>query len=366
MLESDITITESLRIYILANTRPLTTGPQQSGKRQRHEGHSSGSSSNKDVQDNGREQKKRQGEEMSTTQPKLDITSGPVKLYLLTSGTTKNAPLGLINVYTPVIKSKQLAILPQLPLLLATSRPVILAGDFNCIIDVARRSRVTNSKLDATSRFPMETVKDAKLHDVFSTHTDRTQPGGTIRTGIDFLFVTQMFLARSTDVKPVFFSDHCFLLADSHLQDFQRTGEGTWKLNMKLLTPEHIEEVKRYYEDLEYLTVKCHRYYLLHEFPSAILTAVYIPPYAEVKSAFEEVYNSTNSLETEYPEALFIIHDRSTADAISLVLLSFPEHLVNKDTSIRLLFIDYSSAFNTIIPNKFISKFWGGIEAGQH
>eukprot|EP00061_Rhincodon_typus_P015431 g43098.t1 len=59
--------------------------------------------------------------------------------------------------------------------------------------------------------------------------------------------------------------------------------------------------------DLEYLTVRCHPYYLLYEFTSAILTAVYTPPHVEVKNAPDEVYNATNSLETEYPEALFII-----------------------------------------------------------
>ncbi|GCC26957.1 hypothetical protein chiPu_0005377 [Chiloscyllium punctatum] len=47
----------------------------------------------------------------------------------------RNAPLRLINVYAPVGKSERMAVLQQLPLLLATSRPVILAGDFNCIID---------------------------------------------------------------------------------------------------------------------------------------------------------------------------------------------------------------------------------------
>eukprot|EP00061_Rhincodon_typus_P010497 g34837.t1 len=39
-----------------------------------------------------------------------------------------------------------------------------------------------------------------------------------------------------------------------------------------------------------------------------------------------------------------------------LSLHSSLEHLVNKDTYIRLLLIDYSSAFNTIIPTKLFSK----------
>eukprot|EP00061_Rhincodon_typus_P005327 g24699.t1 len=77
---------------------------------------------------------------------------------LLADFTYRITPLRIFNVYAPAVKSKRLAILQQLPLLLATSRPVILAGDFNCIIDSDGRSG-DNSKLDATSRFLMETLK---------------------------------------------------------------------------------------------------------------------------------------------------------------------------------------------------------------
>eukprot|EP00061_Rhincodon_typus_P008566 g31287.t1 len=50
--------------------------------------------------------------------------------------TDMNIPLRVIDVYAPVVQSEELAILQQLPLLLATSRPVILVRDFNCIIDM--------------------------------------------------------------------------------------------------------------------------------------------------------------------------------------------------------------------------------------
>eukprot|EP00061_Rhincodon_typus_P001746 g15654.t1 len=49
-------------------------------------------------------------------------------------------------------------------------------------------------------------------------------------------------------------------------------------------------------------------------------------------------------------------HNKSTADAISLAMHSSLEHLDNKDTYVRLLLIDYSSTFNTIIPSRLISK----------
>eukprot|EP00061_Rhincodon_typus_P016415 g44617.t1 len=100
--------------------------------------------------------------------------------------------------------------------------------------------------------------------------------------------------------------------------------------------------------------------------------AVYIPPHADVKNALDVIY--TNTRETKFPEALFIVagnfnqanlkqgktvsgtlglrgpdrvhvfsrKPRSTEEAISLALYLSLEHLVNKDTYIRLLLIDYS------------------------
>ncbi len=48
---------------------------------------------------------------------------------------------------------------------------------------------------------------------------------------------------------------------------------------------------------------------------------------------------------------------RSTDDAISLVLHSSLTHIDSKNGNyIRLLFIDYSSAFNTIVPTKLAVK----------
>eukprot|EP00061_Rhincodon_typus_P011116 g35904.t1 len=47
---------------------------------------------------------------------------------------------------------------------------------------------------------------------------------------------------------------------------------------------------------------------------------------------------------------------RSTGHTISLALHSSLEHLDNKDTYVKLLLINYSSTFNTIIPSRLISK----------
>ena len=48
--------------------------------------------------------------------------------------------------------------------------------------------------------------------------------------------------------------------------------------------------------------------------------------------------------------------NRSTDDAISISLPTALSHLDKRNTYVRMLFIDYSSAFNTIVPSKLITK----------
>ena len=49
-------------------------------------------------------------------------------------------------------------------------------------------------------------------------------------------------------------------------------------------------------------------------------------------------------------------HNRSTDDTISIALHTALSHLDKRNTYVRMLFIDYSSAFNTIVPSKLITK----------
>ena len=48
--------------------------------------------------------------------------------------------------------------------------------------------------------------------------------------------------------------------------------------------------------------------------------------------------------------------NRSTDDTISIALHTAFSHLNKRNTYVRMLFIDYSSAFNTLVPTKFITK----------
>ena len=48
--------------------------------------------------------------------------------------------------------------------------------------------------------------------------------------------------------------------------------------------------------------------------------------------------------------------NRSVDDAVSVLLHSILQHLEKKDSYARVLFIDFSSAFNTIIPSRMYKK----------
>ncbi len=64
----------------------------------------------------------------------------------------------------------------------------------------------------------------------------------------------------------------------------------------------------------------------------------------------------TSLLNTLDPLQFAYRPNRSTDDAISTTLHLALTHLENKDSYVRMLFIDFSSAFNTIIPQQLINK----------
>jgi hypothetical protein len=67
-------------------------------------------------------------------------------------------------------------------------------------------------------------------------------------------------------------------------------------------------------------------------------------------------------INTIIPEALdpplqFAYHpNRYTDDAISIALHTALPHLDKRNTYVRMLLIDYCSAFNNIVPSKLINK----------
>ncbi len=152
--------------------------------------------------------------------------------------------------------------------------------------------------------------------------------------------------------------------------------------------------------DLEFHTLLCRPFWLPREFTAIIITAVYIPPQANTDQALKELYriiseqeiivpipkkNKITCLNDWRPVALTPIFskcfeklvrdyicsvlpasldplqfayrsNRSTDDAIAFTLHTALSHLENKNTYVRMLFVDYSSAFNTIVPATLVAK----------
>ena len=65
---------------------------------------------------------------------------------------------------------------------------------------------------------------------------------------------------------------------------------------------------------------------------------------------------NTIILETLDPHQFPYHPNRSTDDAISISLHTALSHLDKRNTYVRMLFFDYNSAFNTIVPTKLITK----------
>ena len=60
--------------------------------------------------------------------------------------------------------------------------------------------------------------------------------------------------------------------------------------------------------------------------------------------------------ETLHPLQFAYRPNRATDDSISIALHTALSHLNKRNTYVRMLFIDYSLVFNTIVPSKLINK----------
>ncbi len=189
--------------------------------------------------------------------------------------------------------------------------------------------------------------------------------------------------------------------------------------NKKWCDPRNISILSRSCSPhLEHLSIICRPFYLPREFSAVIATAVYIPPQADTSLALSKLHEelsgyinkhnlATSVIPTSFKKSVIIpvpknskpscLNDyrpvaltstvmkvferllkkhicssipatldplqfayrpnRSTDDAISQVLHSSLTHIDSKNGNyVRLLFIDYSSAFNTIVPSKLAVK----------
>ena len=68
------------------------------------------------------------------------------------------------------------------------------------------------------------------------------------------------------------------------------------------------------------------------------------------------VHTNPTVPETQDPLQFAYHPNRSTDDAISIALNTALSHVDKRNTYVRIIFIDYSSEFNTIVPSNLITK----------
>ena len=90
----------------------------------------------------------------------------------------------------------------------------------------------------------------------------------------------------------------------------------------------------------------------LHDYRPVALTTIVMKCFERVVKSFinSSLPDSLDPLQFAYRA------NRSTDDAIALTLHTALSHLDQRNTYVRILFIDYSSAFNTIVSSKLVVK----------
>ena len=76
-----------------------------------------------------------------------------------------------------------------------------------------------------------------------------------------------------------------------------------------------------------------------------------------IMKCFERLVNdhiTSNIPDTLDPLQFAYRPNRSTDDAIAITLHTAQSHLYKRNTYVRMLFIDYSEAFNTIVTSKLV------------
>lgn len=126
-------------------------------------------------------------------------------------------------------------------------------------------------------------------------------------------------------------------------------------------------------------------YYLPTEFSLVIVTAVYIAPLTNTNKALNQLNGVIDRTDTSRQEDAFIVAGDFTNAKLRTVLpryhqhiscptrdqsslnhgqsevqlpgFQYQKHVDQRDTHMRMLFFDYSLAFNTIVSSKPVTKF---------
>lgn len=147
----------------------------------------------------------------------------------------------LLNIYGFNDKNDRYDLLEDLQSHMLGRVPLVIGGDFNCILSKKDRKRAGQDfKVDKTSVLLQGICRDFKLTDCFKTMHPREEGftwfsgDGARASRIDYIF-TRDCPPTDARLSPVFFSDHLMLSCTLSLSSGVTPGSGLWKLNCSLL-----------------------------------------------------------------------------------------------------------------------------------
>ena len=79
--------------------------------------------------------------------------------------------------------------------------------------------------------------------------------------------------------------------------------------------------------DVEYLSVRCRPFYLPREFTVIIITAVYIPPDANTKTALDSLLTAISTQQRDHPDGVYVIAGDFNKANLKTVLPKFHQHV---------------------------------------
>uniref|UniRef100_A0A8C7IU91 Reverse transcriptase domain-containing protein n=1 Tax=Oncorhynchus kisutch TaxID=8019 RepID=A0A8C7IU91_ONCKI len=165
---------------------------------------------------------------------------------LLANCTFMGRDFNVLNVYGFNDKHDRCTLLEDLQSHMLGRDPLVVGGDFNCVLSRAdRRGAGGDFKVDRSSVLLQGLCRDFKLTDCFKTLHPReegftwTSGDGTRASRIDYLF-TRDCPPTDARITPAFFSDHVMLTCTLSLSSGVTVGRGPWKLNCSLLEDDKV------------------------------------------------------------------------------------------------------------------------------
>ncbi|KAK7922573.1 hypothetical protein WMY93_009475 [Mugilogobius chulae] len=153
--------------------------------------------------------------------------------------------------------------------------------------------------------------------------------------------------------------DSAIAMDNFHLLRADRTAESGKKkggglavfVNEKWCKPGHcVVKEQRCNKDIELLAVSMRPYYLPREFTHVIVIAVYVPPSANAETACETLLSCTSTLQTQHPQALFLISGDFNHSSPASVLPTFTQYVTcptRDNRTLDLFFVNAKEAYSS-------------------